>query len=213
MSDKADLEQKLSTARKEIDQLKKRSCDERNNSRKQKDRDQEVIRSLENENLEKDVEKDRIKVLFEEKLREARSKETKADIERKQAVLNANNALERARIAEAGQVALTYELHRRRFEKLREEIQLGVSEAEKNLRRFSSLSLVFRLFRPYSTRADKDAVRKNLMDWKTASEKLEKVIQETKAQYDHATTLILNSQANLCHLDLPVSFRAVGLFD
>ena len=135
-----ELEDKLKAAKKEMDQLKKRSNEERNNAKKQKDRDSETIRRLEAENTEKDAEKEREKSIFEEKLREARTKENKAEKERKTAVSNANNALERARTAEAAQINLLLELQLNRFTKVRDEIQAGTSEAEKNLKR---LLLIF----------------------------------------------------------------------
>ena len=96
----------------------------------------ETIRRLETENAEKDADREREKGLFEEKLREARTKENKAERERKQAVGNTNVVLERARAAESSQIALMYELCQHRFEKVQEEIHVGMSEAEKSFKRY-----------------------------------------------------------------------------
>ena len=122
---------------KDYESLKKRSTDEKSNARKQKDRDAERIRLLEYEKYEKDGEKDRIKGVFEERLREARNKEAKAEKERKQALLISNNTLERAKAAEVGQVRLMLKLLEQNFERTRKDIKIGVIEAEKCLRRYS----------------------------------------------------------------------------
>ena len=135
LADKLDLEDKLKTAKKEMDQMKKKSTEERNNAKKQKDRDTEIIRRLENENAEKEAEKEREKCIFEEKLRDARTKENKAEKERKQALSNLSAANDRARAAEAAQVPLLYAIQQYRFDKAQEEVQSGLAEAEKNLKR------------------------------------------------------------------------------
>ena len=119
----------------ELTALRKKSTEERGLAQKQKERDQERIRQLEYEKFEKDGERDRLKKAFEERLGEARSREIKAEKERKQAVVSSTGARERARTAEVGQIRLTYELHEKRFERARETIQQGLGEAEKALMR------------------------------------------------------------------------------
>lgn len=47
-------------------------------------------------------------------------------------------------------------------------------------------------------------MKKNLAEWKAVSEELDKIIKETKIEYDNAADVVKKGQVLLSHLELSV---------
>ncbi|PIO70658.1 hypothetical protein TELCIR_07478 [Teladorsagia circumcincta] len=137
-AEKIELEDRVKSLKKELDQVKKKAAEDRSKAKKEKERDAEQVRRLESETLEREAERDRERQQHDEYRREMKNREQKWEKERKQHLSQIASLIDRARSAEVAQVGMMLTAGVSVLEKTRDEAALNLAEAEDNLKRYAN---------------------------------------------------------------------------
>ncbi|PAV85066.1 hypothetical protein WR25_04498 isoform F [Diploscapter pachys] len=175
-----ELDEKNKNLRKEFEAFKKKVADERTKTKKDKEKDTETIRRLEQEVGDKESERDREKQVNDEAHKQTRMKEQKWERERRQytSQLSAMNVfVERAKQAECQLMENKYNSNIGTLQKAREEAQVNLAEAEENLKKAT-------------THADMELMRRSVAEWTQAVQDCEHLVQSTKHTFEQAIDAI-----------------------
>ncbi|KAK6047605.1 hypothetical protein COOONC_14890 [Cooperia oncophora] len=196
-AEKLELEDRVKSLKKELDQVKKKAADDRSKRRKRRysshqERDAEQVRRLESEALEREGERDRERQQHEEYRREVKNREQKWEKERKQHLSQIASLIDRARSAEVAQVGMMLTAGVSVLEKTRDEAAFNLAEAEDNLKRAR-------------THSDMETMRRSVAEWKCVHEDCVSAISQARNEFEAACDAIRKGQRTLAQFtDLKV---------
>uniref|UniRef100_A0A1I7XB16 Kinesin motor domain-containing protein n=1 Tax=Heterorhabditis bacteriophora TaxID=37862 RepID=A0A1I7XB16_HETBA len=197
-SENLELEDRVKAIKKELEQVKKKSSEERAKMKKDREKDADQLRRHESEALERDAERDRERQLHDDKIREWKSKEQKWDKRlsstgKKQLSAQLVTLAERARSAELAQLEVTLSSGIAALERAREEAAANHMEAEDNFKRAR-------------THSDMETMRRSVAEWKTVQDECLNSIRMVKCDFESAIDSIRKGHRTLAqYADLKVS--------